>query len=320
MAWMVMGMLTPAAPALASGPGPQGRERGTRRRVRAERMLGGVDTGASDRRSAGETCIGAALPGLGVPGSIPAMPSVTTTIPQVANGRPPVVLVHGAANTKGVWRLWQERLASAGWASHALDLRGHGDTPGDIATATMQDYEADLSDVARQLGAPPVLMGWSMGGLVALMTAAEGSAAACVCLAPSTPALEVDPAVPVKQGEFGPEAYRVLGDDPADQPMMQDLTLSERRIAVTSLAKESQYARDQRRAGVVVRSISCPLLIVTGTNDGQWPATAYDGLWLNADYVSAPGASHWGLVLSGKALDVLVPQVTSWLDSVLPPG
>ena len=40
--------------------------------------------------------------------------------------RPPLILVHGAANSARVWTFWQDELARRGWSSHALDLRGHG--------------------------------------------------------------------------------------------------------------------------------------------------------------------------------------------------
>src|SRR5262245_48165940 len=63
----------------------------------------------------------------------PARAGRTLTAPvrrrsvSVMTGRPPIVLVHGAANSSGVWRFWQVHLTARGWSSHALDLRGHGD-------------------------------------------------------------------------------------------------------------------------------------------------------------------------------------------------
>jgi pimeloyl-ACP methyl ester carboxylesterase len=152
-----------------------------------------------------------------------------------------------------------------------------------------------------------------MGGLVAMMVAAKGDAAACIGLAPSTPTLKLDATVDVRDGEFGAEEYGITSDDPADQRAMPDLDMEERNVALASLGRESRYARDERKAGIVIESLPCPLLIVTGGNDRQWPIAHYDGLWLDADMHEVADASHWGLVLSRRALATMLPVVTDWV-------
>src|SRR5881397_2557383 len=92
-----------------------------------------------------------------------------------AGGRSPVILVHGAANSASVWTFWQRELAARGWSSYAIDLRGHGRSdPLDLSHASMQDYATDVRVLAAQFARPPVLIGWSMGGLVAMIVAASG--------------------------------------------------------------------------------------------------------------------------------------------------
>ena len=150
------------------------------------------------------------------------MISVTTVHPSSPSGQPPVLLVHGAAKSGSVWKYWQESLACLGWSSHALDLRGHGRSSGSVDGASMMAYADDVAEAAKGLPEAPVVLGWSMGGLVALMFAAKGLARACVALAPSTPAAEHDSGVEIRAGTFGPEEYGITGDDPADQPAMPD--------------------------------------------------------------------------------------------------
>ncbi len=238
---------------------------------------------------------------------------VRTVHPSSPSGLPPVLLVHGAANSASVWKYWQESLASLGWSSHAVDLRGHGLSPGSVDGASMMDYADDVAEAASELSEPPVVMGWSMGGLVALMFAARGLARACVALAPSTPATEQDPGVEIRRGTFGPEEYGITSDDPSDQPEMPDLDTQERLVALGSASPESRTARDERRAGVVIPSLPCPLLVVTGSADRNWPRSAYDGMALPADYMEAAGASHWGLVLNRRVLPDLSGRVSDWL-------
>jgi pimeloyl-ACP methyl ester carboxylesterase len=240
--------------------------------------------------------------------------SITAVVPTKPADQPPIVLVHGAANSALVWTCWQEALAAAGWESHAVDLRGHGKSaPADLSGTSMRDYADDVMEAARQLGRPPVLIGWSMGGLVAIMAAARIDAVACIGLAPSFPKRTTDASVPLRAREFGPEEYGITSRDIDDQPAMPDLDRDERRIALDSLGSESRRARDERKAGIVIESLRCPLLIVTGGNDRQFPPEKYDDFPLDAERVCVDGASHWGLVLSRRALAEAVPAVLGWL-------
>ena len=233
----------------------------------------------------------------------------------VASERSPLVLVHGAANSSGVWRFWQQALAERGWTTHAVDLRGHGDSEGSVDGATMADYAGDVTSVVEGLPETPVVAGWSMGGLVAMMVAARGGARACVALAPSTPSATRDQSVEIRPGVFGAEEYGITNRDPAEQPTMPDLDIEERRVAMESLSPESRAARDDRKAGIVIASLPCPLLVVTGSEDRDWPRSAYAGMHLPAEYLDVPGASHWGLVLNRRIVPHLAARVAGWLDA-----
>ncbi len=272
------------------------------------------------------------------------MLAVTQALPDGGGDRPPVVLVHGAANSAAVWTHWQRELAARGYASYAIDLRGHGcSDPIELSQTSMHDYADDVRASVRELARTVVLAGWSMGGLVALMVAAGMSRAesartapkkvsprkaqdisdhqpiqiaACIGLAPSMPARAADASVALRAGEFGAEEYGITSADPDDQPAMPDLDRQERATALASLGRESRLARDERQAGIVVQSLPCPLLIATGTADTQWPRERYDDLWLAAEQITVEGASHWGLVLNRRALATLVPAVVSWIERV----
>ncbi len=242
------------------------------------------------------------------------MLAVSTRLPDHDRGRPPVILVHGAASSAAVWVYWTEALVADGWPVHAVDLRGHGaSVPFDLSTTSMADYLADVRLLAGQLRERPIVVGWSMGGLVAMTAAGAGLARACIGLAPSTPARAVDERVALRTGEFGPEEYGIASLDPDRQPAMPDLDREERLVALSSLGRESRYARDDRQRGIVIASLPCPLLIVTGTLDRQWPRECYDDLHLPADHLVAEGASHWGLVLNRRALAATIPAVLAWL-------
>jgi pimeloyl-ACP methyl ester carboxylesterase len=235
------------------------------------------------------------------------------------DARPPVILVHGAANSARVWTFWQEELARRGWSSHAIDLRGHGTSaPTDLGTTRMADYAHDIGALARTLRHPPVLIGWSMGGLVAMMAAAACRARACVGLAPSAPTRTCNSSVPLHAGVFGPEEYGIVDRDPDQQPAMPDLDRDECRVALESLGLESRLARDERQAGIVIGDTPCPVLIVTGTADTLWPRQRYDALPFAASRIEIVGASHWGLVLNRRLLPEMGSVVSRWLEKHAP--
>ena len=242
----------------------------------------------------------------------------TSIIPHSVN-LPPCILLHGAANSELVWTYWLEVLSAEGAAAFAVRLRGHdGSMSYDLSRTSMNDYVSDVCALAGQLNQPPILIGWSMGGLVALMTATKIPTAACIGLAPSTPASEIDPSIKLRTGEFTSEEYGITSNNPEDQTVMPDLNTEERMIALSSLCKESVLARDERKRGVVIDSLACPLLIITGTLDEFWPKETYADLALSAEHLSVDGASHWGLVLNQQKVAELGPKIVEWIRRSVP--
>lgn len=102
---------------------------------------------------------------------------------------PPVLMIHGAFC--GPWSLQglQEKFEAAGYRVAAPALRFHDGNrpPAALATTGLNDYAADLEQEIRSLEAPPILVGHSMGGLLAQMLAARLEISALILLAPSAP-------------------------------------------------------------------------------------------------------------------------------------
>jgi flavin reductase (DIM6/NTAB) family NADH-FMN oxidoreductase RutF/pimeloyl-ACP methyl ester carboxylesterase len=81
---------------------------------------------------------------------------------------PAVLLVHGAGQTRAVWRDVALALVDAGRRAIILDLRGHGGSewPAD-ARYDLDAHVADLRAVLSQLGDRPVVVAASLGAWVA---------------------------------------------------------------------------------------------------------------------------------------------------------
>jgi pimeloyl-ACP methyl ester carboxylesterase len=100
-----------------------------------------------------------------------------------------IIMVHGAFC--GGWSFDHLRtpFEAAGYSVLTPDLRGHGefDTPDRVIGVSMADYAQDIADLCAAQPEPPILLGHSLGGLVAQMAATRAPVQALVLLAPSPP-------------------------------------------------------------------------------------------------------------------------------------
>ncbi len=92
---------------------------------------------------------------------------------------PTVLIVHGLGEHIGRFERTALRLAAAGWHVAGYDQRGHGQSEG--ARGAIAQRDSLLRDLARLIdivrgerGGPLVVLGHSMGGLIAARFAAEG--------------------------------------------------------------------------------------------------------------------------------------------------
>jgi pimeloyl-ACP methyl ester carboxylesterase len=84
-------------------------------------------------------------------------------------GHPPLVLVHGFGAASGHWRRNAAALADAGWCVFSLDLLGFGASDQPSLRLDNRLWARQLEGFLREVvGEPAVLVGHSLGGLVAL--------------------------------------------------------------------------------------------------------------------------------------------------------
>src|SRR5262249_14808004 len=100
-----------------------------------------------------------------------------------------IVMIHGANEGGWCFDKFKTVFEGLGWTCHAPDLVGHG-TRAENADKTlvgvgMADYLAELEALLELLPPKPVLLGHSMGGVLAQQLAAQGLAGALVLVAPA---------------------------------------------------------------------------------------------------------------------------------------
>jgi pimeloyl-ACP methyl ester carboxylesterase len=99
--------------------------------------------------------------------------SVTINYAIGATSEPPLVLVHGGSAR---WQNFESILPelAAHWQIYAPDLRGHGKSGWAPEQYRLQDYTADLIAWLEQcITEPAHIFGHSLGGMIALMVAAQ---------------------------------------------------------------------------------------------------------------------------------------------------
>lgn len=102
----------------------------------------------------------------------------------------PLLFVHGAYSGAWVWdQHFLPYFAARGYAAHAVSLRGHGQSEGKegLIFARLRDYVADVEQAMAMLETPPVLIGHSLGGMIAQKIMHRQRIAGAVLMASAPP-------------------------------------------------------------------------------------------------------------------------------------
>jgi pimeloyl-ACP methyl ester carboxylesterase len=116
--------------------------------------------------------------------------------------RPPLLFVHGMWSVPGVFARVRAALEADGWETLAPALPFHDRDPGlppaeGLGRLGIEDYVTFLADIIRGMRVPPVIVGHSMGGMLAQCVAARVEHAGLVLLSTAgtaaTPSLGLSP-------------------------------------------------------------------------------------------------------------------------------
>lgn len=239
-------------------------------------------------------------------------------------------MVHGAFC--GGWAFDQLRkpFQTAGHTVLTPDLRGHdSDAPGGaVVGVSMRDYADDIARLCTDQPEPPVLLGHSMGGLVAAMAAAKAPVRALVLLAPSAPWGVSASSMEEAATAFG---LHMLGPFWAqsvapDAGLMKRYSLDrmshdEREAVVSRLCPESGRALWETLnwwldpfMTTSLGEAAAPCLVITGERDVVHPpgTVRQTAARLGAAFIEAPGMSHW--LLGEPGWQEVAEIALGWLE------
>ncbi len=110
----------------------------------------------------------------------------------VENQHPtPLLFIHGTFHGASCWDVhFLDYFAEHGYASHAVNLRGHGNSEGreGLRWFRIADFVEDVTNTVEQLPSPPILIGHSMGGFIIQKYLEDHIAPAAVLLSSPSPA------------------------------------------------------------------------------------------------------------------------------------
>ena len=244
-----------------------------------------------------------------------------------------VTIAHGFAEHSGRYDLLAQRLVAAGYAVSAIDLRGHGLSEGPrTRVVRFSDYVEDLKTLVDGGGArwpvlPSLLLGHSMGGLVALAYAVSypESIHALAVSAPAACTGNVSPltiAVGRALSRVAPGAavlrppLQKISRDPAVVAAYDADPLVFRSPIRARLGAE--MIATMGRVDAALPAMRMPLLVMQGTADGlvdpgcgphvyelagspDKTLKMYDGLWHE--------------VFNEPERDMVINDLISWLDA-----
>lgn len=248
----------------------------------------------------------------------------------------PLVFIHGVCCTPGVWERMANELEGRGFSCHAPALPlHHPDAPAEaLASLGLRDYcESLIHDIKQlNLDEPPVLVGHSLGGLLAQMLATRVDPQALVLICPESPAglftgdrnkllsftgLLTRPGWWAKPYRFD---YAV-----ARAHLLNNLSERRARALFADLVQESGrvlfeagcWALDSARASAVdPAAIRCPTLLVGAGMDRIISADLVAALsrhYAGSAYIEYPYNAHW--LIDEDGTEELIQDMTRWLRS-----
>jgi pimeloyl-ACP methyl ester carboxylesterase len=252
---------------------------------------------------------------------------------------PPVVMLHGGGQTRYAWRSAVLALAAHGYYVAAMDLRGHGDSEwSPLANYTLTAQVGDTLAVIGKMPSTPAVIGASMGGQIAMTTAARHpDAVRALVLVDVTP--QVDRAGRARIIGFmqaRPEGFASL-EEAADaiagylphRPRPRDLSGLQRNLKHHADGRyywhwdpkmlasyEPDADEGERRYAAAASAVRAPTLLVRG---GKSELVTPDNvrhfreLMPYAEFVDVMDAAH---MIAGDSNDAFNAAVIEFLDRV----
>jgi len=217
------------------------------------------------------------------------------------------VMLHGAGGGGWEWAIWQRVFAARRWAVLAPDLQP---ADGGLVATSLDDY---LGQARRccEGSAPDLLIGASLGGLLALATAAKVRPRALVLVNPMPPGGGLVRAEPYPSRIPWGTRRSLEGTRRA----MPDADAAACLHAFRRWRDESGAVLNEAMHGLAFVRPDCPVLVLASEDDEDVPVDLSKKLAdsLAAAFWALPQTSHVGPLLGRHAAQI-AKQVALWAE------
>lgn len=223
----------------------------------------------------------------------------------------PILFVHGMWGGSWYFRSYLYAAAQEGWDAWALNLRGHGSSRPvpDLGKVSVLDYVEDVRECLRALG-EVVLIGHSMGGLIAQKVAEGGGVRATAFLTSAAPRgiLALRWPVIARMGRYLPALLRDRAFIPtaadARALLYNRLVPAAQDWAYGQIVPESGRAARELAFGLIAVDpgrVRCPTLVVGAEHDAITPTAVQRKIAARygAQYMEAAGHAHMLMLEDG---------------------
>jgi len=251
-----------------------------------------------------------------------------------------IVMIHGMWGGSWYWENYRKFFEGKGYRCVVPTLRLHDMDPKAVpnpalGSTSLLDYARDLEEVIRSLDSQPVLMGHSMGALLAQILGSRDLAKALILLTPASPAginamkpsvIKSFASVLMGYGFWKKPKRQTFNE--AVYSMLQLLPPEEQRKVYDRFVYESGRAAseigfwffDKKGASKVdERKVGCPVLVIAGSKDNITPASVVrkvaDKYRAVSTYREFPNHAHW--VIGEPDWQEIADYVSVWLDQAL---
>jgi len=235
-----------------------------------------------------------------------------------------IFMIHGMWATATFWDNYRDFFIDKGYSTKAMTLLHHGESPETLKGIRVMDYIEQAGAEIEKLDSKPIIVGHSMGGLIAQKLAETGLAEKLVLLAPSAPrgisVLTLSVAI-----TFSANISNVFLKRPflipfrnASYGLMNTMSKSEQIKAYQDFVCESGLAAYEIARGEIdvdESKVTCPALVIVGKQDRATPPKAVKRVAskYNALYVEYPKYCHHSLTV-GSGWQKVAQGILNWLE------
>ncbi len=248
-----------------------------------------------------------------------------------------IFMIHCTWGRGEFWSNYNTFFSQQGYKCLTPDWLYHDQNPGDtpdprLGTTSLLDFVADFENQIKQLDRKPIIMGHSVGGLMAQILASLGLGKAAIVISSGVPAgiKAFTPSVlwsfksitsrwgfwrkPHKQ-TFNEAVYSMLHLMSREE----QVNFYERLVYDSGKATSQvgfPYLDSENASQVDETKITCPMLIIGAGQDRITPVSTsrkIAGKYSHADYQEYENHAHW--ILHEPGWEIVAGDILNWIQS-----